>query len=274
MTTIHKMSRHGPCEVLVRLCGWQGFRLRPGRELGMASFSDRRKPRMRPRVLFAAFMVAATTLPIAHAGSAGSLADAAAAYSKGDYATALADWHSLAAQGVAKAQYRLGEMYAHGRGVRPDFDKAAAWFRKAADHGFAPAEFGLGLMYANGWGVRRDYSEAVSWYGKAAAQGKTEAVYALGLMYVLGRGVREDDVIACALFNLASVVNPPARPTVMTVMAARNSDLIMSRLTPQQIARGRELTKQLMEPHMFVKVLKAASSSSGPMRTTVAGDRK
>ncbi len=40
-----------------------------------------------------------------------------AAYSRGDYATALKEYRPLAEQGDAVAQFALGSMYENGRGV-------------------------------------------------------------------------------------------------------------------------------------------------------------
>ena len=56
------------------------------------------------------------------AGSAvaGRLEDAAAAYQRGDYATAMLIVKPLADQGDAVAQYRVGVMYFHGEGASQD----------------------------------------------------------------------------------------------------------------------------------------------------------
>jgi TPR repeat protein len=83
-----------------------------------------------------------------------------AAYTRGDYATALKKWRPLAEAGDATAQYNLGVMYAEGRGVPQDDEEAAKWFRLAAEQGNAGAQNNLGVMYANGHGVPRDYREA------------------------------------------------------------------------------------------------------------------
>jgi len=134
--------------------------------LSTANLSHRRKAPVWHRALLAALVtalvIAAATMPAAHADTAGSLAAASAAYDKGDYATALADWRSLAAHGVAEAQHNLGVMYAKGEGVHQDYAEAASWFRKAAAQGDAEAQFGLGALYFEGEGVRQDYAEAVS----------------------------------------------------------------------------------------------------------------
>jgi len=48
---------------------------------------------------------------------AGPFEDALAAYERSDYATALRLFRPLANQGIAKAQYNLGVMYANGQGL-------------------------------------------------------------------------------------------------------------------------------------------------------------
>ncbi len=55
-----------------------------------------------------------------------------AAYQRGDYATALREWHPLAEQGGANAQLLLGSMYDNGLGVPQDYAEAVKWYSKAA----------------------------------------------------------------------------------------------------------------------------------------------
>ena len=73
--------------------------------------------------------------------------------------------------GVAEAQLDLGFMYANGRGVPQDYEKAERWYRLAAEQGHTTAQNGLGFMYENGAGVPQDYVEAHKWYNLAAARG-------------------------------------------------------------------------------------------------------
>ena len=93
------------------------------------------------------------------------------AYERGDYATALREFRSLAEQGEVNAQSILGLMYYYGQGVTQDFAEAVKWYRKAAEQGFAKAQYNLGLMYYHGLSVSQDFAEAVKWYRKAAEQG-------------------------------------------------------------------------------------------------------
>ena len=131
---------------------------------------------------------------IAMAGSAvaGPLEDAAAAYQRGDYATAMLIVKPLADQGDAVAQYRVGVMYFHGEGASQDYGEAVKWFRKSADQGYAPAQYNVGVMYQRGRGVSRDYAEAVEWFRRAADQGNADAQFNLGAMYRNGQGVSQN----------------------------------------------------------------------------------
>ncbi len=88
------------------------------------------------------------------------------AYKRGDYATAYKEWLPLAEQGLARAQFNLGNMYAMGEGVPEDDAEAVKWFRKAAEQGHAGALFNLGVMYDDGEGVPEDDAEAVKWFRK------------------------------------------------------------------------------------------------------------
>jgi len=124
---------------------------------------------------------------------AGDLEDGVDVYMRGDYATALAKFKGLAAQGHANAQYFLGRMYYEGKGVAQDYKQALDWYAKAAEQGDASAQSNLGIMYDNGQGVAKDYKQAAHWYGKAAEQGwLASAQYYLGTMYYEGKGVAQD----------------------------------------------------------------------------------
>ncbi len=59
--------------------------------------------------------------------------EATAAYQRGDYVTAIRELRPLAEQGVAEAQFNLGNMYDKGRGVPQDYAEAVQWYRKAAE---------------------------------------------------------------------------------------------------------------------------------------------
>ncbi len=81
--------------------------------------------------------------------------------------------------------------------------RVCKWYRLAAERGQGLAQFKLGVMYANGKGVPEDDKQAVKWYRLAAEQGLARAQFNLGHMYEKGVCVLEDDVIAYMWFNLA-----------------------------------------------------------------------
>lgn len=115
------------------------------------------------------------------------LEEGAAAYGKGDYATAMREFRPLAVQSNALAQFRLGVMYANGQGVAKDFKEAEKWYQLAAAQGHADAQFELGGMYSDGGMARTQ--EGLKWYTLAAMQGHILAQAKLGFMYHLGLGL-------------------------------------------------------------------------------------
>jgi TPR repeat protein len=76
----------------------------------------------------------------------------------------------LAERGDAVAQYSLGLMYYHGRGVPQDFSETVKWYRKAAEQGDPAASYSIGFIYDSGEGVPQDKAEALKWYSRAAEQ--------------------------------------------------------------------------------------------------------
>lgn len=117
----------------------------------------------------------------------------------------------LAEKGNAEAQFKVGEMYETGFGVKKSMKEAEIWILKAAAQGHETAGFKLlywdmkkngnkgdnkakyrallnkaesgegqamyyvGKMYANGVGTRRNYDKALDWLNKATFIGVLEA---------------------------------------------------------------------------------------------------
>ena len=91
-------------------------------------------------------------------------------------------------------------------------------------------------MYNNGLGVIQNDAEALKWYKLAAAQGSAIAQFNIGLMYDNGRGVVQDYVRAHMWFNLSA--------TVDSAGAAKNRDLVATKMTTQQIAKAQKLARE------------------------------
>ena len=137
---------------------------------------------------------------------AGPLEDATAANQRGDYATTLKTFQSLAAQGNAEAQNNLGELLAKGQGVPQDYAQARQWYEKAAAQGHALAQNNLAELYFAGLGVPQDYVRAYLWVSLAAVHMKGDE----------------------------------------QKQAEENRNDVTGRMTPEQIAEAKRLTQQCM----------------------------
>lgn len=115
------------------------------------------------------------------------------------------EWYGKAAEkGDARAQFKLGKMYALGQGIARNYADAFKWNQKAAKQGFVPALHNLGVMYESGKGVPKDVQQAVLMYRKAAEAGLAQAQFALGDRLERGDGVARDYVEALKWFTRAA----------------------------------------------------------------------
>lgn len=148
-------------------------------------------------------------------------------YKKDKYAEALPLFQSLAEQGNAEAQYKLGLM-------SWDDTQKIYWYKKAAEQGYADAQINLGSMYYWGKGVAKDDTLSAYWYNKfeanvekkeymsqraddlydqgqyaealplylhLAEQSNAEAQYRLGFMFLIGNGVAKDKIKSAYWYN-------------------------------------------------------------------------
>jgi TPR repeat protein len=99
-----------------------------------------------------------------------------------------------------------------------------------ADKGHAWAQTDLGYMFNVGQGVPQNYEEAFKWYSKAAKQGNATAQNNLGIMFQNGQAVQRDLVEAYKWYCLSAAQG--------NTNAINNRDILLSSLTPQQIAEG------------------------------------
>jgi uncharacterized protein len=143
------------------------------------------------RNLIAALALSTSLVP----ALADALQDGVAAIHRKDYPAAIRLLEPLARSGNAIAQLRLGLLHYHGHGVRESDAQALMWFERAARQGLAEAQFHLGNMYAYGLadpGGDIDPGRlAAQWTFEAARQGHAEAQYSLGIMFLTGKGVEQ-----------------------------------------------------------------------------------
>jgi hypothetical protein len=150
---------------------------------------------MKRFLISAALAAALLTLP-AFAGTPRSGWDA---YLAGNYTGAYAELKPLADAGHPAAQYYLGTLYAHGKGVARDAAMALELYRMAAGQGHGGAQFALGFaLYQAG-----DYAGAAPWLSQVA-RSNAMAASLVGRMYLTGKGVFQDDDTAFRYLSVAA----------------------------------------------------------------------
>ncbi|CAG9934166.1 tetratricopeptide repeat protein [Candidatus Nitrotoga arctica] len=209
---------------------------------------------------------------------ADSFPDALNAYETGDYSKAFDLFVPLAQQGNVKAQLTLSAMYAIGKGVPQDYEKAVKWYQMAAEKGsqgdteqkinfslYSPTnyniplkevakwykfvaeqgnalyQYNIGRFYDIGKGVPQDYKEAVKWYRMAAEQGNAQAQSSLAFMYQNGDGVPQDYVRAHMWFNIAAFNEDS---TGVQDLNIERRDSIAMKIAASQIAKAQELARK------------------------------
>jgi TPR repeat protein len=121
-----------------------------------------------------------------------------------NYTAALHEFQSLAAAGVANAEFMVGVMYENGYGAEANSEVAANWYRRAAERGLASAQYNLSVFYQLGKGVAFNLSEAVKLSRLAADKGHVAAQTNLGVYYLVGEGIDRDLVEARKWLSIAS----------------------------------------------------------------------
>jgi uncharacterized protein len=195
-------------------------------------------------MLTQAKLVAAVGLLLACTlASAAEFAKGLDAMDQGDYATALREFRPLAENGNARAQYRMGTLYAKGLGVPRDYKQAANWLNKAALQGNADARNDLGVLYDIGRGVAADPKEAARLYREAAERGHGAAQLNLASLYQEGRGVSRDPIEAYAWANAAGELGE--------LRAQKLLDSVAKQMTPAQINQAQQRADQIRQKYVL-----------------------
>lgn len=151
----------------------------------------------------AAVLVAAPALADVRAG--------VEAWSRGDYAAAVAEWEGPAAAGDADAMFNLAQAYRLGRGVAQDGARAEQLYFRAAQGGHLQAADTYGLMLFQAG----RHAEALPYVEDAARRGDPRSQYLLGIAHFNGDNVPRDWVRAYALLTLANGAGlPQAAPAI------------------------------------------------------------
>ena len=155
-------------------------------------------------ILSLAFIAMAVAIVPARADA---LQDGIDAMQRKDYPQAIRLLEPLARAGNPIAQLRYGLLHYHGHGVRENDAQALQWFERAARQGLAEAQFNLGNMYAYGLAAPTGSDAnrlAAQWYFEAARQGHAQAQYSLGILFLTGTGVVQSDAEAAKWIERAA----------------------------------------------------------------------
>ena len=109
-----------------------------------------------------------------------------------------------ARKGDKDAQFNLAFLYADGKVVARDYERARYWHGQAARQGHTTAQYSLALMHQKGLGVPKNNSKSARWYRVAAQQGHQAAQFNLAVLYEQGLGVPRDPVMAYVWFAVAA----------------------------------------------------------------------
>jgi len=140
------------------------------------------------------------------------------------------------AQGNAKLQYQLGNMYFTGEGAPLDKNRAVELFTEAASQNFDNAQYTLGYLYETGNSLPQDQTKAADFFLKAAMQGHEESQYRIGQFYANGIGVQKDLIKAVAFLRLVSNID---------TRAAELLDSLQKNMTPEENLRAEKYYNDL-----------------------------
>ena len=142
-----------------------------------------------------------------------------------------------AEQGNAEAQFSLGLLYEHGRGLPKNKQEALRWYRRAAMQGDTFSQNSLGDNYWEGTGVPKDDREAVWWWRLAADKGFSPAQHSLGkILAGGGQGVPADKPQAYMWLILSAAQGDQE--------AGRRGDLLAKQLGASEVANAKKLVNQ------------------------------
>jgi TPR repeat protein len=119
----------------------------------------------------------------------------------------------------------------------PRENKQVVAVQRLADRGHARAQTRLGYMFATGQGVPQNYATAVYWYRRASEQGDPDGQYLLGDCLNLAKGTPLDLVEAYMWMDISAsrTADPNERDH-----RVRMRDAIASKLSRQALALAQD----------------------------------
>lgn len=112
----------------------------------------------------------------------------------------------LAKKGNAEAEYKVGEMYETGFGVKEDKTEAMNWTTKAANQGHETAGFKLLYWDVEKNGINTANKDKFDALKAKAESGNPQAEYYIGKMHARGVGMKKNSDKALQWLNKAALV--------------------------------------------------------------------
>jgi len=112
----------------------------------------------------------------------------------------------LAKKGNAEAEYKVGEMYETGFGVKKDMKEAMNWTTKSASQGHETAKFKLLYWDIEKNGVTKANKAQLDVLVEKAKDSNPQAQFYVGKMHAHGVGVKKNPDTAIAWLNKAAFV--------------------------------------------------------------------
>ena len=173
------------------------------------------------------------------------------AFKKKDYATAMAEWSSLAEEGHALAKYNLAIMYRKGLGVKKDQLLSLKWYQDAADSGLAKAQYSLALFYEKGrGGLPKNATAAVNLYMQAAESGHSYAQYSLASHLEDGRGTERDLVEAMTWY----IVTAKTSKGKLRRKSAEARDKLKESLSDDEISMAEDFAREWSRDYLLLRL--------------------
>jgi hypothetical protein len=146
-------------------------------------------------------------------------------------ADALFDFQmKLAKKGNAEAQFKVGEMYESGTGVKQDMTEAANWITKAAGQNHESANFKLLYWDVEKNGVTDANKAKIEDIKAKAKSGNGQAQYYVGKMYANGVGLKKNPDKAINWLNKAALVGVlQAEPEIVKIREDKQRQALAKR---------------------------------------------
>ncbi len=123
------------------------------------------------------------------------------------YANGLFDFQmKMAKRGSAEAQFKVGEMYETGFGIKQNKQKGIKWIKEAAKNGHETAGFKLLYWDLEKNGITRANKTKFAALKAKAMAANPQAMYYMGKMYAHGAGVKTNYVKSLRWLNKAALV--------------------------------------------------------------------